>query len=459
MRVTEMIDLIDSFIWGPWFGIPLLLGTGILILFLLKGIQFRKFWWSIKYTFGKRGRVGVGDGELSPFQALWATLAATVGVGNIAGVATAIYSGGPGAIFWIWITALIGMGTKYAECTLGVHFRKCLPDGTKIGGPFAVLEEGAKLPWLGILFSVFAIIASFGIGNMNQANSIAIGLEFAFGIPRWVSGLFVAVLAWVVLIGGIKRIGKVTEFLVPFMCLLYTGSTLCLLIIFRANIGDAITMIFHDAFTGTAARGGFLGSTVMLTLRYGISRGMFSNEAGLGSAPMAHSSAKTEYAVRQGLVSILGPFIDTLIVCTLTGLVICCTGAWTSGETSTALTQEAFSRGFGMIGAKLLSIIIIFFAFSTILTWCFYARQNILNITGHLTKTPEKFEQLYPKICYGWIWVWVIVLMIGAIAECEVVWNLSDIFNGLMMIPNLIGIWLMAGFLKKLTATQLMKLK
>jgi AGCS family alanine or glycine:cation symporter len=280
MDITAIIGQIDSFVWGLLFGIPLLLGTGIFVFFVLKGIQFRKFLWSIKFTFGRKGRVGKGEGELSPRQALWATLAATIGVGNIAGVATAIYSGGPGALFWMWIAALVGMGTKYAECTLGVCFRKNLPDGTKIGGPFATLEKGIKLPWLGILFSIFAIIASFGIGNMNQANSIAIGLEYAFDIPRWITGLIVAGLAGMILMGGIKRIGKVTEFLVPFMFLLYVGGALGILVIFRANVGGAVRMVLHDAFTGTAAKGGFLGSTVMLTLRYGVARGMFSNEAG-----------------------------------------------------------------------------------------------------------------------------------------------------------------------------------
>jgi AGCS family alanine or glycine:cation symporter len=459
MKIGELIAKTDSLVWSPFFGIPLLLGTGVALLILLKAIQFRKFGWAAKYTFGKRGRKGRGAGDLSPFQALWATLAATVGVGNIVGVATAITLGGPGALFWIWICGLLGMGTKYAECTLGIHFRKDLPDGTKIGGPFVALEKGAGKAWLGILFSIFALIASLGIGNMSQANSLAYGFDFAFGIPKWITGIFIATLAGVVIIGGVKRIGKVTEFLVPFMCLIYVVGAIGVLIRVRENLAPAIAMIFHDAFTGTAAKGGFLGSTVLTTLRYGVARGIFSNEAGLGSAPMAHSAAKTEYATRQGLVSMIGPFIDTIIVCTFTGLAIISTGAWVSGEVSTALTQEAFSRGLGMIGPKFIVIAVIFFAFSTVLTWSFYARQNLLYLCEHFIRDPKKFSYWYSKICYAWAYVWVFILFVGAVTEWKVIWDLSDVFNGLMMVPNLIGIWLLAGFLKKLTAKEIAKLE
>lgn len=446
MDIGSLINTIDSFVWGPYFGIPLLLGTGVMLLFLLKGIQFRWFGRAWKYLF-RRG--SEGEGDISPFQALSAAMAGTIGVGNIAGVATALAVGGMGSLFWMWVAAILGMGTKYAEVVLGAHYRRKLPDGTMLGGPFAALEH-TKLPWLGVVFSVFTIIASLGIGNMNQANSIAIGFEDAFGLPRWVSGIVCSVLIAIILIGGIKRLGETAAAIVPFMSVIYIAGCLGILFIFRENLGQTLSMIFHDAFTGSAAAGGFAGSTMAMALRYGVARGIFSNEAGLGSAPMAHSAAKTD-AVHQGTISILEPFIDTIIIGSLTFLSIGVTGAWTTGMTSTALTQEAFRRAYGPAGGMFVAIALILFAFTTILSWNFYSRQNLLNVVEHIAKKPGQFEKLYPIVSYSWLAFWIVLLTIGTTIEVEVLWNISDIFNGLMMVPNLICIWLLAGELRRLT--------
>jgi AGCS family alanine or glycine:cation symporter len=376
-------------------------------------------------------------------------MAATVGVGNIAGVATAIAMGGVGAIFWMWVAAILGMGTKYAEVTLGSHYRKNLPDGTKLGGAFAALEH-TRVPWLGLVFSIFTVIASLGIGNMNQANSLAVGFEDAFGLPRWISGVICSVVITLILIGGIKRLGEIAALVVPLMSLLYIAGGIGILVAFRENIAPTLSAIFHDAFTGSAAAGGFAGSTMAMALQYGVARGIFSNEAGLGSAPMAHSAAKAD-AVRQGTVSILEPFIDTIVVSSITGLSIGVTGVWSTGMTSTALTQEAFRRAYGPGGGMFVAIVLILFAFTTILSWNFYSRQNLLNIVQHAIKRPERFEKLYPLISYSWIAFWAALLVISTTIEIELVWNISDIFNGLMMIPNLMCIWLLAGELRRLT--------
>jgi AGCS family alanine or glycine:cation symporter len=446
MDAAGLINTTDSFVWGPYFGIPLLLGTGVMLLFLLRGVQFRWFGRAWRYTLGR----GVeGEGDITPFQALSAAMAATIGVGNIAGVATAIAMGGMGALFWMWVAAILGMGTKYAEVTLGTRYRKALPDGTKLGGPFAALEH-TKLPWLGLVFSILTVIASLGIGNMNQANSLAVGFEDAFGLPRWISGVICSIFITLILIGGIKRLGETAALIVPFMSLLYAAGGIGVLIAFSENIVPTLHMIFHDAFTGSAAAGGFAGSTIAMALQYGVARGIFSNEAGLGSAPMAHSAAKAD-AVHQGTVSILEPFIDTIIVCSITGLAIGVTGAWSTGITSTALTQEAFRRAYGPAGGVFVAIVLILFAFTTILSWNFYSRQNMLSIVQHIVKKAERFEKLYPVLSNAWIALWAVLLIIGTTIEVELLWSISDIFNGLMMVPNLICIWLLAGELRKLS--------
>ena len=443
----DLTDRLFFCVWGPYFGIPLLLGTGVMLLFLLRGIQFRRFGLAWKYTFG-RGSSGE-EGDISQYQALSAAMAATIGVGNIAGVATAIARG---AMFWMWVAAILGMGTKYAEVTLGTHYRKDLPDGTKLGGPFAALEH-TKLPWLGLVFSIFTVIASLGIGNMNQANSLAVGFESAFGVPRWASGIFCSFFIAIILIGGIKRLGETATIIVPFMSIVYIAGGVGVLIAFRENIIPILLQIFHDAFSGAAATGGFAGSTMIMALQYGVARGIFSNEAGLGSAPMAHSAAKTS-AVRQGTVSLLEPFIDTIIVCSITGLSIGVTGVWSTGLTSTALTQEAFRIVYGDAGSIFVAIVLILFAFTTILSWNFYSRQNLLNIAQHAARSEDSFKRLYPMISYSWIAFWIVLLTIGTTIEVEMLWKVSDIFNGLMMIPNLICIWLLAGELRRLTAEQ-----
>ncbi len=505
--VMNFINWLDGIVWGPPIMI-LLVGTGLFLTIILGGIQIRRLGWSIRYTFGKEGRAKTGEGDISPFQALMATISGTVGIGNIAGVATAIYHGGPGALFWMWVTAAVGMATRYSEGLLGVAFRGKLPDGTMIGGSFNALERGFSevqispngrylaaifmlifavfighdatklggglmvvayiiallflilayylarghaMPSLGkvlaILFSTFAAVAAFGIGNMTQSNSLALGMKVAFHVPFWVTGVAFAILTFIVTIGGIKRIGEFTEYLVPFMAIIYFIFAIGVWIKFAGKLPSAIALIFKDAFTGQAVAGGAIGTVI----RWGVARGLFSNEAGLGTASMAHSAAQTDNPSRQAHVAMLGPFIDTLIICSLTGISIVATGAWTTGKTSTALTQEAFARAFGHAGEVMVVIGVILFAYSTVLAWNYYGRQNIMYLTKWITGDPEKFAKLYPKLHLAYNILWVIFIYIGATTVLENVWTFSDMMNGLMAIPNLLGLVVLYTVIRKYT--------
>ena len=507
MGVMSFINWLDGLVWGPPIMI-LLLGTGIFLTILLRGIQITRLGWALRYTFGKEGRKKRGEGDISPFQALMATLSGTVGIGNIAGVATAIYHGGPGALFWMWMTALFGMATRGSEGLLGVAFRDKLPDGTMIGGTFNALEKGlaeVKIPagarylaaifmlifaafigadatklgggamvgaWiitilflilayylvrghampslgkvLAILFSTFAAIAAFGIGNMTQSNSLALGMNVAFHVPFWVTGVAFAILTFLVTIGGIKRIGEFTGYFVPFMAIVYFIFAIGVWLKFAGQLPHAIGLIFKDAFTGKAVAGGAIGTVI----RWGVARGLFSNEAGLGTATMAHSAARTDNPSRQGHVAMLGPLIDTLIICSLTGISIVATGAWQSGKTSTALTQDAFARAFGHIGAVMVVVGVIFFAYSTVITWNYYGRQNIMYLTKWITRDPKKFAKVYHPLHVGYNILWIIFIYIGAVGGLESVWNFSDMMNGLMAIPNLLGLILLYPVIKKYT--------
>ncbi|RCV65075.1 alanine or glycine:cation symporter, AGCS family [Methanophagales archaeon] len=317
----------------------------------MRGVQARKLEYAFRLILKPKEE---GRGDISPFRALMTTLSGTIGTGNIAGVATAISLGGPGALFWMWLTAIVGMATKFVECTLALHFRQELPDGTMIGGPFYYLERGRKSPQLGLIlgmaFAIFGIFSSFGIGNMAQANSVSLALKDTFNIPGIVSGLVLAFAVGLVVIGGIKRLGYVAGNLVPFMATLYIFAAMVVLILNYENIPGAFLLIIESALSGQAAVGGFAGATVAYAVRFGIARGVFSNEAGLGSAPIAHATAKTKHSVRQGLIAMLGPFIDTIVVCSLTGLVIVSTGAWETGKTSTSLSIYAFNSQIGYAG-------------------------------------------------------------------------------------------------------------
>lgn len=446
-QLAEWLGTISSWIWGPWFLIPLLLGTGLYLTIRLGGLQFHKLGAGLHLGILRR-KDDDEEGDISQFQALTTALAATVGTGNIVGVATAIGVGGPGALFWMWVTGVVGMVSKYAEAFLAVRFRKTDAKGEKSGGPQYYLEHGIKHPIgkvLAISFAIFAVLASFGIGNMTQGNSIASNVEFSFGIAPWITGLVLAVHALLVLVGGIKSIGKVTAALVPFMIVFYVVAALYILIVNIVDLPAALALIFTDAFTGTAATGGFLGSTIMLAVRYGVARGLFSNESGLGSAPIAAAAAQTTHPVRQGLVSMTQTFIDTIIVVTCTGLVIVTTGTWSATDESgellspAVMTGEAFSHGLpGNWGHIIVTLGLVFFAFSTILGWAYYGERNIERLFGRAMVMP--FRVLFSLIVF-----------VGATRELEVIWNFSDVMNGLMAVPNLLGLLILSGLISRET--------
>jgi len=434
--VIDFFNTISGYAWGP-VTIVLLVGAGIYLSFRLKFIQLGKLKQAVKVIKGDYD-TEEQEGEINHFEALSAALSATIGTGNIAGVGTAIAMGGPGALFWMWVTAFFGMATKYSSCLLGVHYREIDENGEVSGGPMYYLEKGLGQKWLTVLFALFAAVASFGIGNMVQANSLAEPAEVYFGIPKLVIGLVMAGLIWLVIIGGIKRIGRVASRIVPIMSVIYIVGALAVIMMNIDQIPGAFATIFHHAFNPTSAVGGFTGAAVAATLRFGIARGVFSNEAGLGSAPMAFAAAKTDEPVEEGLVAMIGPLIDTLVICTLTGLVIVTTGAWETGLNSSELTAKAFSLGLPGPGGYIVAISIIFFAFSTAITWSYYGDRSIKYLLG------EKYVMPYR-------WLYVLAIPVGASLKIDLVWALSDVANGLMIFPNLIGVLGLSGVVIKLT--------
>ncbi len=423
--MQQVLDQISGMVWGP-VTIILLVGTGIYITLIVKAIQIRKFLYAWGLISGKYDNPE-DDGEVTHFQALSAALSATIGTGNIAGVGTAIAMGGPGAVFWMWVTAAFGMALKYAECLLSLHYREIQPDGVVGAGPMYYLEKGLKQKWLAVLFALFATIASFGIGNMVQANSVAEPVYTHFGIPKLVTGIVIGALVFAVIVGGIKRIGQVSSRLVPFMSIFYVAGGIIIICTRLDAIPEAFSLIFRSAFTGSAAAGGFAGASLAQAIRFGVARGVFSNESGLGSAPIAHGAAKTEEPVREGLVAMLGPFIDTIVICSMTALVIVLTGAYTSGETGTDLTAKAFNLGISGFGKYIVAFGIIFFAFSTAISWSYYGDRCIDYLFGKKLVTPYRI-------------LYCILLPVGAYIKLEAVWAISDIFNAMMAWPNLIGL-------------------
>jgi len=409
-EILKILTVIRDFIWGLPL-IIILVGTGIFLTIRLKGLQVRGLFYSLNLAFIKRKEDDNQAGDISHFQALMTALAATVGTGNIVGVAVAIATGGPGALFWMWVTGLFGMATKYSEAVLAIKYREMDEFGTMSGGPMYYISKGLGWKWLGTLFAIFAAIAAFGIGNMVQSNSVADGVQKTFGLPDWATGIILAALTGLVVLGGIKSIAKVTQVLVPFMIIVYMIGACTILVLKFSLIPQIFGLIFKYAFTPTAATGGFLGATVMHTMSQGVSKGVFSNESGLGSAPIAAAAAKTPNPVKQALVSMTQTFIDTLVVCTMTGLVILISGLWTSDIQGAELTATAFQ----------------FFAYSTILGWCYYGEKSI----EYLFK--ERAVKIY-RI------VFVIFVAIGTILKLETVWRVSDIMNGLMAFPNLVGL-------------------
>ncbi|MFB0835144.1 alanine/glycine:cation symporter family protein [Arthrobacter halodurans] len=446
--VETFLGDVGSVVWGPFLLIPLLLGTGLYLTIRLGGLQILKLGVALRLGLLTRSDKGA-EGDISQFQALTTALAATVGTGNIVGVATAIGIGGPGALFWMWVTGLLGMASKYSEAFLGVRYRGTDAAGEKSGGPQYYLERGIRGPLgkiLGLSFAIFATLACFGIGNMTQGNSIASNLESSFSVPLWITGAILTAMTLVVLVGGIKSIGRVTAAFVPIMIIFYVAGALFILIANIEGVPAAFAQIFSDAFTGTSAVGGFAGSTIILAVQYGVARGIFSNESGMGSAAIAAAAAQTTHPVRQGLVSMTQTFIDTIIVVSCTGLVIVTTGVWNQTDPETGeqispavMTGEAFTTGLpGDWGHGIVTVGLVMFAFSTILGWAYYGERNVERLFGRRAVTP--FRVLFS-----------LVVFVGCTVQLGVVWNFSDVMNGLMALPNLIGLLLLSGLIVRET--------
>ena len=437
--LTNAVSAINSVVWGPLM-LVLILGTGLFLQAGLKVLPIRKLGFGFSLLWKGRQAPRGGKGEISPFNALMTSLAATIGTGNIAGVATAIFLGGPGALFWMWCTALVGMATKYAEAVCAVKYREVDEVGNHVGGPMYYIKNGLSKKWLWLAptFAVFGAIAGFGIGNTVQANSVADVLQSSYGIPTWVTGVALLLLVGAVILGGIKRIAQVAGRLVPFMAIAYLLAGLVVLIINAAEIPTAFGLIFTHAFTPVAATGGFAGAAVWAAIRFGVARGVFSNEAGLGSAPIAHAAAQTKGPINQGLVAMLGTFIDTLIVCSITGLAIITSGAWTSGETGASLTSAAFESTIPGLGAHIVTIALAIFAFTTMLGWSFYGEKCVEYLLGVKSITPFRV-------------LWCLAVPLGATADLGFIWLLADTLNALMAVPNLIALILLSPVVFKLT--------
>lgn len=433
-QIQNILNSISEFVWGPPMLI-LLVGTGIYLTILLRGLQFRKLFHSLWLALVKRKDEGDNPGDITHFQALMTALAATVGTGNIAGVATAIAVGGPGALFWMWITGLFGMITKYSEAVLAVKYREIDELGTMSGGPMYYISKGLKQKWLGVMFAIFASIAAFGIGNMVQSNSVADAVQNTFNIPSEVTGIALAILTGMVILGGIKSIGRITGVIVPFMIVFYMLAAIFVVLIHIEHIPHVFQLVITEAFTDTAAVGGFAGATLMLTIRMGVARGVFSNESGLGSAPIAAAAAQTKHPVTQALVSMTQTFIDTIVVCSLTGFAILVSDVLETGVTGVPLTSLAFKTALpGEWGDIVVSLGIIFFAYSTILGWCYYGEKSVEYLLGVKSIRPYRL-------------IFVIAVFIGAVSNLNLVWTFADIMNALMAIPNLIGLLGLSGII------------
>jgi AGCS family alanine or glycine:cation symporter len=434
-QTVTILKQISGLLWG-WPALILIAGTGIYLTLVLGFLPLRQLGFGFRQMLGPQRGVGtIGAGA-----ALATSLSATIGTGNIVGVATAIHSGGPGALVWMWLIALVGMATKYAEAVLAVHFREKDAAGQYVGGPMYYIKNGLgkNWHWLAIAFAVFGMIAGFGIGNSVQANSVAHGLSDSFGLPPWITGVTLAVLVAMVVLGGMKRIATVATFIVPFMALAYLLAGLVVLADHANAIPGALALCFESAFTGTAAAGGFAGALVKEAIRFGMARGIFSNEAGLGSAPIAHASANTDHPARQGSIAMLGTFIDTIIVCSVTGLAIVSTGVWDSGVKGAPLSALAFSSTFGSAGNIIVACSLAVFAFTTLLGWSLYSERCTQFLFGNKAIMPFRI-------------VWVLAIPLGALVSLNFVWALADIMNILMAVPNLIALLLLSPIVVRLS--------
>ena len=438
MGFSEILGAVNNFVWGPVM-LVLLVGTGVFLTVRLKFLPWRNLGYALRAVFAKSPKGDTGSGDITPFQSLMTALAATIGTGNIVGVATAMVSGGPGALVWMWISALFGLSTKYAESVLAVKYREVNAAGEMAGGPMYAMKNGFSIKWLGkmlaFLFALFAVLASFGIGNLTQANSISSAVQNTFGIPTWVTGAMLTVLALIVLVGGIKSIARVCSLVVPVMAVFYFVAGLVVIAINFQHVPAGLAEIFRMAFSPSAVAGGIGGAVIanlLSAMRWGVARGVFSNEAGLGSAPIAAAAAKTDHASRQGYINMTGTFFDTLVVCTITGLVIASSGSLGlldgAGKliTGANLTILAFQSALPGLGGVIVTVGIVLFAFSTILGWEYYGEKSL----EYLVKAPAALR-VYRV-------VFSLIVFLGATTTLQIAWDFSDTMNGLMAIPNLI---------------------
>ncbi|MFV0359949.1 alanine/glycine:cation symporter family protein [Tropicimonas sp.] len=435
--ISAIVGWINGIVWGPPM-LVLILGVGLFLQVVLKFMPIRRLGTGFKMLWA--GRQASGAGQISPFNALMTALSATIGTGNIAGVATAVFLGGPGALFWMWMTALVGMATKYAEAVLAVKYREQDELGNYVGGPMYYIRNGlsSKWHWMAPTFAGFGAIAAFGIGNTVQSNSVAHVMDTSFGLPPLVTGIIIMLLTGAVVLGGITRIASVAGKLVPFMAVFYVLAGLIVLLANFGSLGHAFGLVISNAFTATAAEGGFAGAAVWAAIRFGVARGVFSNEAGLGSSPIAHAAAATAGPVSQGLIAMLGTFIDTIIVCSISGLAIITTGVWTSGESGAALTTMAFDSALPGVGGYVVAIALSIFAFTTILGWSYYGEKCVEYFLGVKSLVPFRV-------------LWCIAVPLGAAADLGFIWLLADTLNAMMAIPNLIALALLAPVVVKLT--------
>ncbi|MDO4231336.1 MAG: sodium:alanine symporter family protein [Lautropia sp.] len=426
--LKTFFDELGGYVWGAPL-LTLLVGTGIYFTVRLLFLQVTLLPLALKQAFWPaRGNQDDHEGDISHFGALMTALSATIGTGNIAGVATAIVSGGPGAVFWMWMSAFFGMATKYAEGVLAVKYRVVNDKGEMSGGPMYYIERGLNMKWLAILFALFGTIASFGIGSSVQSNSVAHAIETSFGVNPWITGAVLTIFTAVVIFGGIQSIAKASSFIVPLMAIVYVVGGLAIILLHVDKVIPAIEIILKSAFGIDAVVGGAIGTAI----RYGVARGVFSNESGMGSAPIAAAAAKTDHPARQALVSMTGTFLDTIVVCSITGLVIVIGGMYTDGKTGAALTTETFNLLLPGPGGWLVTFGLIFFAYSTILGWCYYGEKCASYLAG------ERFVPIYRAI-------YTLSVLAGAGASLDLVWSASDAFNGMMAIPNLIALLLLSG--------------
>ena len=437
--LKNFFDTLGGWVWGPAM-LVLLVGTGVWLTLMLRGLQFSMLWFALKQAFKPHGKKEDGsdhEGDISHFGALMTALSATIGTGNIAGVATAVVLGGPGAVFWMWITAIFGMATKYGEGVLAVKYRVVNKKGEMSGGPMYYIERGLNMKWMALLFALFGTIASFGIGSSVQSNSVAMSIKSSFNIDPWITGVVLTVLTGIVILGGIKSITKAASIIVPFMAIFYVLGGLVIIVLHIDMLWPAVDKILTEAFNFSAAAGGMAGAAI----RYGVARGVFSNEAGMGSAPIAAAAAKTDHPVRQGLVSMTGTFLDTIIVCSITGIVLVMgilSNQSPAGETGAALTTHTFNNMLPGPGGWIVTFGLIFFAYSTILGWCYYGEKCAAYVFG------DGFVPAYRVI-------YVITVMLGTVASLDLVWSAADTFNGLMAIPNLIALLLLSKVILKET--------